>query len=120
MPDLDLKVGSMQRELQLREDTRLAVDGKARCRRCQKVASQEEMVVVVMMGNVIFASCPMHVRRVVMRETETGLQITYDEPTAKIVLAHSFSGALSRPNPQGLKQPAKPKVTRTPIFVTED
>jgi len=113
------RLGTSRWERQLREDTRLAVDGKARCRRCQRVAPQGEMFVVTLQGNVVYSACPEHVGKVTMLGQAGSVQVQYEEPKGSVIGVSSLSGALSRPNPDGLLKPAQPSVKRIPLFASD-
>ena len=106
-------------ELLMREDTRLAADEKARCRRCQAVLPMSEMLLITVHGNVLFASCPEHVRRVTLTGEGNGVRVEYEEPRGLVLAGAALAGPLSRPNPEGAKKPAGPVVTEKPLFVKE-
>lgn len=60
----------------LEDATRLAVQGKYRCRVCQRIDDQERGLVIAFAGNVLLAVCPtcIHAPIVIRREPE-GLSV---------------------------------------------
>jgi hypothetical protein len=50
-------MNSTQRD-ELRRHAMLALDGKAECRRCKCIKSQEHMIVVSFLAMPLFATCP--------------------------------------------------------------
>lgn len=94
----------------LEDATRLAVQGKYRCRVCQRVDMQERGLVIAFAGNVLLAVCPSCIYRPIIIRREAGsisVQLQSDRESS-IVLATNMNEVAGM-------QIAKPKVEKVPL-----
>ena len=94
---------------ELIEATRLAADGKYRCRKCGKIDEQEKGIVVAFAGAVVFAICPSCIEGHIRIERHGGIiNVAMPRPRdSRIVLADDL--------PKAGLQVATPKIERVKL-----
>ena len=76
-------------EREMREATKLAHQGKYKCRRCNKIDDQENGVIVAFQGNVLLGLCPgCIVEPVVIKQSDGCIHVTMPRPKdSRVILA---------------------------------
>lgn len=73
--------------------TRIAAQGKYKCRSCGKIAAQEEGLIVAMLGNVLLSVCPGCIQgHIIISREGSSIRIEMPRPSDnRVILASDLS-----------------------------